>query len=108
MQNNYRSMNSDAKRAFWQKHIAQWQQSGLSMKQYSVKHEFCVKTLSAWKKKLNIQTKQSFTEIPSHVVSTASLFKSDTIEILLQNGLSIRINNPDFLKQVLQTLGVNI
>ena len=91
------------KQKYWQRHIEQWSQSGLSQATYCRERNLKIKSFTYFKSKLKKNMPVQFVQVPVEPVQLPSFLK-------LKIGSSFQIDIPDgfsqnTLTQVLQVLG---
>ena len=108
---DYKELTKEEKREFWQQHLKDWEQSGLSQSKYCRLNNIKPSTFTSrnrnFKKEL---TRNNLSRVSSEIVQ--SLNSTDyCIELILNQSLTIKIShdfNPHLLRRVLETLGVSI
>lgn len=107
MQNRNTSKKREQQRQDWQKHIKQWQESGLKQAEYCRQNNLSDKLFYWYKRKyadLKPDTKK-FIRIPS--VNNTGNSPAGKYEIILQGNIHIRVNhdfNSENLKRLIETL----
>jgi hypothetical protein len=94
---------------YWQKHISQWSESGLTQAEYCRHNKISAAAFNWWKrhlrKKSNTQrdssTSMQFVEV--HGIPPAHVSRGETYEIGLSRGRAIRVGR-DFDADVLKRL----
>ena len=91
------------KQKYWQRHIEQWSQSGLSQATYCRERNLKIKSFTYFKSRLKKNMPVQFVQVPVEPVQLPSFLK-------LKIGSSFQIDIPDgfsqnTLTQVLQVLG---
>lgn len=99
--------DSQHKRRFWEAHIKNWQQGGLSQVAYCRKHDLQQHQFSYWKKKL-IQSDSDISFVPLDLSQHLPVVvKASMINLFTPGGYKIEINtgfDPSTLKQLLKTV----
>jgi hypothetical protein len=98
---------------YWQKHISQWSESGLTQAEYCRRNKLSAAAFNWWKRHLrkksksqkNPSTSMQFVEV--HGVTPANVGRSENYEILLSRGRAIRVDR-DFDSDVLRRLIVAV
>ena len=96
--------------AYWQKHIFQWSESGLTQAEYCRRNKLSVAAFNWWKRNLRKKSKaqknssasMQFVEV--HGVSPAQVGRSENYEILLSRGRAIKVSrnfDSDVLKRLI-------
>lgn len=96
---NYKTLPAEEKRKFWQKHIAAWQQSGQSQKEYCRSQKLKKSTLGYWRTRLSRE--KGFIEIPIKIESRS------TIDIVIRDDVKIQVKtgfDPGLLIQTIRVL----
>ena len=95
----------EKKQQFWKKHIASWEDSGLSQAEYCRKHGLSVKTFGYHKRRMAaVAMPPKIIPVPHTVSPTES--KSQTgkpISLCVPRGFQIEIE-PDFCQKTLKQL----
>jgi len=91
------------KQRYWQRHIEQWSQSGLSQAEYCRVRNLKIKSFTYFKSRLKKNLPVQFVQVPIEPVRVPSFLK-------LNVGSSFQIDIPDgfsqnTLTQILQVLG---
>jgi len=109
-----------SKHDYWKQHIIQWQESGLSQKDYRAKHELNQHVFSYWKKKLRPKEKLKPKRVPSALVPVtiqpyplkskpcSSLESSSGLSLRVSDGIRLDIEehfNADTLRRVMAIIG---
>jgi hypothetical protein len=88
----------DEKIAYWQPHIAAWQESKISTKEYCQQHQLAHSRFKYWQNELT--PKREFKENPSPIFSFAevnidasALPLENSIELMTPQGYSLRVTN---------------
>jgi hypothetical protein len=95
---------------YWQKHISQWSESGLSQAEYCRRKKLSVAAFNWWKRHLrkkskalkDTSTSMQFVEV--HGVSPAHSGHDETYEVVLSRCRTIRVGrgfDPDVLKRLI-------
>lgn len=103
----YKSLSLETKTKFWKKHIGQWQDSGLSQREYCKANNLKESTFTDWKAK-HSTSRKSVTRVPSSVVDNF-IQSQGHLELIIKDKLALRIpSNFDSqtLQRLLETLGV--
>jgi hypothetical protein len=95
--------------AYWQEHILQWSESGLSQAEYCRRNKLSAAAFNWWKGQLrrkskaqkNPSTSMQFVEV--HGVPPAGVRSGETYEVVLSRGRAIRVDR-DFDSDVLKRL----
>jgi hypothetical protein len=95
--------------AYWQKHISQWSESGLTQAEYCRRNKISAAVFHWWKRQLRKKSKaqkdsstsMQFVEV--HGVPSAHAGCGETYEIVLSRGRAIRVGC-DFDSDVLKRL----
>lgn len=104
-------MNSNQKKVFWQKHIDEYEKSGLSQVDYCQAHKIPLSTFGYWKRKLNQGVKAKPVFYPIAIPPDHSRYDSENatgLVLHLKNGrFSLEIENgfsTSTLSRVINTL----
>lgn len=106
---------------FWQRHLQQWRQSGLSQAQYCRQHQLCLGTFGWWKGRLSAADrpvqpiarrqaagqKSSFVELTLGQREAPSMAGEVVYEIVLSRRRCLRLGGsfePERVRQLLQLL----
>lgn len=95
--------------AYWQKHISQWSECGLTQAEYCRRNKLSAAAFNWWKRHLRKKSKtqkdsstsMQFVEV--HGVSPAHGSLGETYEVVLSRGRAIRVGR-DFDSDVLKRL----
>lgn len=66
-------MSNSTKAAFWQKHVTDWPQSGLSQKAYCAQHNLKLATFGYWRRRLAIPTNKKLIPVAFHRPTEATI-----------------------------------
>lgn len=66
-------MSNSTKTAFWQKHFADWPQSGLSQKAYCAQHNLKLATFGYWRRRLATPTNKKLIPVTVHRPAEATI-----------------------------------
>ena len=94
---------------YWQKHISQWSESGLTQAEYCRRNKLSAAAFHWWKRHLrkrsetqkNPSTSMQFVEV--HGVPPTLVGRSETYEVILSRDRAIRVGH-DFDSDVLKRL----
>ena len=94
---------------YWQKHISQWSESGLTQAEYCRRNKLSAAAFNWWKRHLrkkskaqkNPSTSMQFVEV--HGVPPAHVGRGETYEVVLPRGRAIRVGS-DFDSDILKRL----
>ena len=108
---DYKELSKEEKKEYWQQHLNDWKQSGLSQSKYcrlnNIKPTTFASRVRSFKKE---STRNNLSRVSPEIVQ--SLNPPDScIELILNQSITIKINydfNPQLLQKVLETLGVSI
>lgn len=82
-------------KAYWRKHIAAWERSGLSKAAYCRQHGLCANTMCTWRKRLAKATvkseKQAFVELVRPETVPAPSASIEPLEIRFPSGCTVRV-----------------
>ncbi len=78
------------RRRFWNEHISEWQNSGVTQSAYCKKHGLDPGLFSTWKKRLS----EDYDEIPDFVEVPLDFVSNNGVFLELVLGGNIRINVP--------------
>jgi len=95
--------------AYWQKHISQWSESGLTQAEYCRRNKLSAAAFHWWKRHLQKKlmarkkppTPMQFVEV--HSVPPIHAGRNETYEVVLSRGRAIRVDR-DFDSDVLKRL----
>jgi len=94
------------KRAFWKRHIKEWERSGIRQTEYCREHKLSTKSFTYWKRRFRQKSPVSF--VPVQVKPEPRIAIDDTSGLVLsKDGYRIEIKegfNPAALGEVLQTI----
>ncbi len=86
------------KHSFWEHHLEQWQQSGLSQRAYCHKHHLKTHQFYYWRRrKLKKQAPVSFLPV---TLPTDPIRHPFTVRIIVPNGCSIELEGRDLSEQL--------
>ena len=96
------------------RHVEQWRNSGMTAEAYATREEINVHTLKNWAQKLkrNGDTRPGqFVEVvtPSAMVVAATEWKARELEVVLRNGVAVRVPknfDAELLRDVVAVLEV--
>ncbi len=93
------------KQQFWKKHIASWEDSGLSQAEYCRKHGIPVKTFGYYKRRMAAADRPTkIIPVPQTVLPTESKSRTGTpIKLRVPGDFQIEIE-PDFCQKTLKRL----
>lgn len=100
----------EEKRKSWEKHIREWERSGLTQIEYCRRNNISDKCFYYWKKKFHSENKSvSFVQlpIPESFSELKNLNFNGSINILFSNDIKIELSdnfNPATLKKAVETL----
>ena len=86
----YAQLKKEEKNLYWQKHFAEWEQSGLSQKKYCTNNSISYWNFKSWFgkiKSVNATETKRFIKLESEKLSDNGKF-----EIILPDGIIIRID----------------
>jgi hypothetical protein len=101
---------------FWQRHLQQWRQSGLSQAQYCRQHQLCLGTFGWWKGRLSATGRLAqsaagrespFVELTLNAPEAAAAAGTAVYEIVLSRQRCLRLGGsfePERVRQLLQLL----
>lgn len=98
----YKSLSTDEKRKFWQKHIEGWKASGQSQAEYCREQQLKKSSLGYWRTRLSRET--GIVEIPAPGFTTD---RKSAIVIRLGSQIKLEVENdfdPDLLLRTVRTL----
>lgn len=78
-------MTQETKAVYWQKHLSNWQQSGLTQKEYCTQHALKLANLSYWRKRLGTPV------TPSKLIPLTLPHPSNVMAVISLAGLKIEI-----------------
>lgn len=109
MENKSRQVEQEGKRQFWKEQVQQWQESGLSQKEYCRQNNLRDNQLTYWKKRF-IRTESSVSLVELKVAGNIFSNHSSRSPLRLNfgNGYQIEVDqgfDPVTLKQLIYVLG---
>jgi transposase-like protein len=96
-------MESDEKKAVWRARIQEWEQSGMTAREFARRHGFHENTLSSWKRKLVASGSMT----PVGLIHLAGNASEAAIEVVSARGFSVRVRrgvDVELLRAVLHAL----
>ena len=87
----------------WRSWIGEWQASGLSVQAFCQRRGLTVSSFYAWRRVLQRRDAERATFVPVQVVADAGPTQSNALEVVLTNGLTVRVP-PGFDVVALQQL----
>ena len=86
-------------------HLVSWRDSGLTMSEYCREHDLSISSLSLWNKSQEKTKPKDLREISATPAATGTIrCKQLPVEVVIPNGIKIRISNIDQLPSVLAIL----
>lgn len=120
MESKAKLLDGLSKHDYWEKHIVQWEETGLSQSDYRAKHGLNQHVFSYWKKKLRPKEKLKSKRVPTSLVPVTiqpePLKSKPCIRFESSSGLSFRVSdgirldieehfNADTLRRVMSVIG---
>ncbi len=111
MENKSRQADMEGKRQFWKEQVQQWQESGLSQKEYCRQNNLRDNQLTYWKKRfLKTESSVSLVElkVSGNFISNHGYSSRSPLKLNLCNGYQIEVDqgfDPVTLKQLIYVLG---
>jgi len=104
-----KTKNKTSKAVYWQEHISQWSESGLTQAEFCRRNKLSAAAFHWWKGQLrkkskarkNPSTSMQFVEV--HGVPPASVHSGEIYEVVLSRSRAIRVGR-DFDSDVLKRL----
>ena len=91
----------------WQRWIDQWRASGLSVRDFCVRHRLPTPTFYSWRRRLQRRAAEPTPFLPVQVVAAPSLSPASPLEVVLADGAVLRVTpgfDPATLRQLLAVL----
>lgn len=83
---------SDETKAYWAKQVTLWQQSGLTLREYSANSGIGASSLKNWKWRLGVEARQQTTNQRGFVeVMQLAHVPSEKLELVYRDGLRVSI-----------------
>lgn len=82
---------SDETKAYWAKQVTLWQQSGLTLREYSANSGIGASSLKNWKWRLGVEAKQATKRRGFVEVMQLTHVPSEKLELVYRDGLRVSI-----------------